>query len=156
MDILFLTITYAGGYNIIGLLTFLTIISFYLHRQRSLIVPIILSVGGSAISVYILKYLFDAPRPLGASLYLELTPSFPSGHAAFAIAFYGFLIYAIWSADHHVLKHKSILMLGLLIFAICISRLYLGVHYPIDVLFGFMIGLWWLLVGILVSPGSAR
>ncbi len=91
----------------------------------------------------LLKQIFHRVRP---DVILSLvTPggySFPSGHAMSGMVFYGLLI-VLFS---HRLKNKPAKycltgFLGLLIFFIGVSRVYLGVHYPTDILAGWSVGL---------------
>lgn len=146
LSFLMLVVTYAGNYLLVCGLTFLSVISFFRHKHFARILPLIISVGGSAMTVFILKYIFERERPLD-SIYIEFFPSFPSGHAAMAIALYGFIFYTIWTHDKHRLKNPFIVFLAILIVLIGLSRLYLGVHYFSDVLVGYIVGFLWLFLG---------
>lgn len=71
--------------------------------------------------------------------------SFPSGHAMTGLAFYGMLAYCLLRAarkneQRAVLCRTAAVFLCVLIFLIGISRIYLGVHYPSDVLAGWFLG----------------
>jgi len=75
----------------------------------------------------------------------DMSLSFPSGHSMSAMAFYGFVIYLIirlWRSNFS--NFIVIFLLILLILSIGASRIYLGVHYPSDVVAGFIGGLIWL------------
>lgn len=81
-----------------------------------------------------LKHLFHQPRPywLNSNLQLveETSYGVPSGHSSNTIAFWGYLIYSI--------RKPWMWILGLvIIFSIGLSRIYLGVHFPHDVLAGW-------------------
>lgn len=84
-------------------------------------------------SVSIWKMLVARPRPLGG---LETLESFamPSGHAATAVIFFGLSALAAFRLKHPALRYLAILSCGLAIVLIGLSRVYLGVHYPSDVL----------------------
>ncbi len=145
-DFLFLTVTYAGGYMVTGVVLCLSVFLFWKHGHKEKILPMMISVIGSMATVLIIKYFFDLPRPEGA-FYTEITPSFPSGHAAIALSLYGFLLYNAWKSNKHHLKIPLVILLFILILLIGISRLYLEVHYLKDVLVGYAIGFLWLLIG---------
>jgi undecaprenyl-diphosphatase len=143
LSLLMLAVTYSGGYMVVSLVTCLSAISFYIHKRYRELVSLLISVGGSAISVFLLKNFFDKSRPAISALYEESGFSMPSGHSAMAMALYGFIFVSILRHENHPLKNKSLLLLGLLIALIGLSRLYLGVHYLSDVLAGFTVGLIW-------------
>ncbi|MBN2094072.1 MAG: phosphatase PAP2 family protein [Candidatus Zambryskibacteria bacterium] len=150
LDFFMLVITYLGDYILILSLTALSALSFLAHKHWHRILPLFISVGGSSLSVFWLKYFFNLPRPLEA-FYLEQTPSFPSMHASLAIAFYGFIFYVIWKHDKHYLKKSLGIFLVLIIILIGMSRLYLEVHYLFDVLVGYLIGIIWLGISIFTN-----
>lgn len=95
-----------------------------------------------------IKLLFMRARPTLDHLVTENSYSFPSGHATGSVLLYGTLLLLL----PQFIKNRTIrlslqLFLGIGIFLIGISRVYLGVHYPSDVLAGFCFGLAWLLMG---------
>lgn len=150
-----LVITYMGNTFMVCCLTFLSAISFYIHKHTARIFPFLVSVAGSSVTVFILKNIINRPRPIGA-LILETDSSFPSYHATAAVALYGFLLYTIWKFDKHILKKPFVVFLFTLIFLIGLSRLYLGVHYLSDILAGYLIGLIWLLISIKIHKRILR
>jgi undecaprenyl-diphosphatase len=87
----------------------------------------------------------DIPTPLG---HMPTTTSFPSGHSALSAVVY--LTLALLVAGRIQGRRARIYLIGsslLLTCAVGISRMYLGVHYPSDVLAGWTIGLIWALAG---------
>lgn len=143
LNFIFLVITYFAGILTVTTVTALSMLSFAAHKHFGRIKQMLISVLGTAGTVFLLKTIFNVPRPEGA-FYIETTPSFPSGHAAIAMALYGFLFATIYKHDKHPLKNKTLLLLAILIILIGVSRLYLGVHYLSDVLVGYLIGFLWL------------
>ena len=98
----------------------------------------------SSLSNVVLKKVINRERPTFEHLVAVSTLSYPSGHSMSAMAFYGFLIYLSFRfSGSWWAKFASLIGFGLLILLIGISRVYLGVHYPSDVIAGFMGGLIW-------------
>ncbi len=95
-----------------------------------------------------LKLFFAKPRPhLWTPLIIEHSYSFPSGHALGSAVVYGFL--AILLASRY--PHYRLGIFGgavVIVSAIGLSRLFLGVHYPTDIIAGYAIGLIWLTTSI--------
>lgn len=95
-----------------------------------------------------LKLLFNRHRPLIPLLEPARGLSFPSGHAFMSVCFYGLLMIIIWREEkpHPVLKWVLLILVIALLLFIGFSRIYLRVHYFTDVVAGFCIGSFWLLL----------
>lgn len=124
---------------------------------------VLIALAGSAVMDELLKHIFHRTRPNIARLVEVSGYSFPSGHAMVSLAFYGMLAYLIWiNIKSSTLRYFIALFFFLLVFAIGISRIYLGAHYPSDVLAGFAAGGFWLvgcilgLQALLFSKGHVR
>lgn len=90
----------------------------------------------------LIKKLIRRPRPGIVHLISESGFSFPSGHSASSMMFYGFLIYLVQKrCKKEKVKMSLSIMLASIILAIGASRIYLGVHYASDVIGGFAFGL---------------
>lgn len=110
----------------------------------------------SAQTVTFMKYWFDRSRPL-QHIVVETMPSYPSGHAAGAIAFFGgvtWLVWASWLPSWW--KRTFTVTLTILILGIGWSRIALGAHYVTDVIGGYLMGGAWLLAGTAVFDSVAR
>ena len=101
---------------------------------------------------YVLKSIFTRPRPFDLMLIFENGYSFPSGHAMVSLSFYGFIIYLInkLNLDKTIKIFFSILLV-FLILLIGLSRIYLGVHYPSDVLAGYIVSLAYLIIYVSIG-----
>ena len=101
---------------------------------------------------YLLKELVARPRPVHIWADLEVaTFSFPSGHAVLAIYYFGFLIYLSGELAQHPAVRRSVrFALALLVLGVGVSRVYLGVHWPSDVIGGYLLGGLALLGAVLV------
>jgi undecaprenyl-diphosphatase len=115
------------------------------------------SVGGLVLML-LLKRVFDRPRPtVVPQLMVETSPSFPSGHAMMSAVIYltlGTLLAQLcprWRERTYVLAVAAVLAV-----LIGLTRLYLGVHYPTDVLAGWSVGLAWALASGLLARGLRR
>lgn len=109
---------------------------------------IICLLGGAVLNSF-LKYVFHRTRPEALRIVEAAGYSFPSGHAMVSLCFYGMLAFLI--ARNIRSRHGRIWVAVssiLLISAIGISRIYLGVHYPSDVVAGYTAGATWLAFSI--------
>ena len=105
----------------------------------------------------ILKFSFARNRPLDISLIIETGYSFPSGHAMNSTTFYGFIIYLIIKSKMSKLfKWICSSLLVLLIINICLSRIYLGVHFASDIICGVLLSICLLLIIIYVFKNMRR
>ena len=136
-------ITFLGSALSIILLTVFLIIVVKGKRNKILI---LINVIVTTLLNQLLKNVFQRGRPID-SIIEESGYSFPSGHSMVSMAFYGFLIYLVYKSN---IKYKGLIvgLLSVLIVLIGISRIYLGVHYPTDVIGGFTLSLSYLLLFI--------
>ena len=136
-------ITFLGSALSIILLTVLLIIVVKGKRNKILI---LINVIVTTLLNQLLKNVFQRGRPID-SIIEESGYSFPSGHSMVSMAFYGSLIYLVHKSN---IKYKGLIvgLLSVLIVLIGISRIYLGVHYPTDVIGGFTLSLSYLLLFI--------
>lgn len=144
-----------------GILIFITLgVAGFLVQRREYRMTwlVLMAVGGGMLLTTLLKQGFDRPRP-------DLVPhgtfvtaaSFPSGHAMVSAATYltlGALLARTQSQRR--LKAYLLLLAILLTVAIGVSRVYLGVHWPTDVLAGWTAGAVWAIISWLVARWLQR
>ena len=137
-DTFFKTITTFGNTINILCITVLLLILLSKKDRNILGVTVLITV----LLNQAMKYIIQRTRPNHVSLIRQGGYSFPSGHAMISIAVYGFLIYFVnKKIKNKYLKYLTIILLLLLILGIGCSRIYLGVHYPSDVLAGYILSL---------------
>jgi undecaprenyl-diphosphatase len=138
--------------NIVLVLYFLLVRK---ERWYSIKVPVI-SLS-SLLLMLVLKQFFHRDRPLVPLLQAAKGMSFPSGHALMSSTFYGLIIYLVWrNIKNKTAKWIITILLLLVIFFIGLSRIYLRVHYPTDVIAGFCLGVIWLILSISVLNKMER
>jgi undecaprenyl-diphosphatase len=145
-------ITFLGDARVITVIGISMAIVLYRHRRFPYIIGLSTSIFGSLIASYAIKILVARARPLPSLAAIDAPGfSFPSMHAACSMALYGFLIYMIYKLLHPP-HHRLSMVMGLstLILLIGFSRIYLGVHYPSDVVGGFIVGGFFLWVSTLL------
>lgn len=122
------------------------LIIYFSHMKKHITASLVPTVVvGSILLNLVLKNIFERQRPSIPHLVEAFGLSFPSGHSMVSFSFYGLIIYLVFKeVKNKLLKTLSIIIFGLLILLIGISRIYLGVHYPSDVLAGFAAGSFWL------------
>ncbi|RUT01519.1 hypothetical protein DSM106972_066160 [Dulcicalothrix desertica PCC 7102] len=148
LDKLMLFITNLGSPTTVVIVTFITLAILWWRRYRLEIMIFILTCLGGLILNTGLKLFFSKPRPqLWNQLVTEKSFSFPSGHAIGSMVLYGFIAYLL--AFHYpkfsILTYTiAVILIG----AIGLSRLYLGVHWPTDIIAGYGVGFLWLTICI--------
>ncbi|GAA0840997.1 phospholipid phosphatase [Paenibacillus glucanolyticus] len=117
---------------------------YWVLRRRTEILLLIVVVFGSSILNLLLKLIFQRVRPDIHRL-VEITGySFPSGHSMGAFSFYSVLAYLLWRhIDSRTGRGVLIAFAIIMILSIGLSRIYLGVHYPSDILGGYLASCAW-------------
>jgi undecaprenyl-diphosphatase len=138
-------VTALGYYYVVIPLLAVAVFVLYRRGWRLSAVLLVVSTGGSIVLTTVLKGVFQRARPeLFDSGYQASFYSFPSGHATVAVGFYGMLT-VILAYRWRGAARWAVAACGLLVvLLIGFSRLYLGVHYPTDILAGYLSALLWL------------
>ena len=146
-------VTALGYYWVVFPLLAVAVLAFYRKGWKLSAILLVVSTSGSIVLTTVLKAIFERSRPeLFDSGYTASFYSFPSGHATIAVGFYGtltlLLAYRLRGCARWVVAACGVSLVLLIGF----SRLYLGVHYPTDVLAGFLAALLWLVfVGVVYA-----
>lgn len=141
-------VTALGGVTVLVLVTGGVLGFLLLTRRRAEALLVLVSTGGGLALGVALKRLFDRPRPeLVPHLSHVYTSSFPSGHAMMSAVVYLTLgaLLAEFVAGPRLKAYVLALALALT-GLVGVSRVYMGVHYPTDVLAGWSAGLVWALL----------
>ncbi len=149
LDAVMLFITNVGGAQaLLALLAALLLSLLWLRRWRDAAFAL-LAFGGAEITNLLLKALFARARPhLWPALSVETSFGFPSGHATGSVALAAIVAILLWKTRWRV----PALLIGVLFGGlVSVSRLYLGVHYPSDVIAGAAASLAWVTLLVLIS-----
>ena len=150
-------ITALGGYTILVLLSGLTALFFLLKRRFGLMLLTISTLAGGAAANSLLKLFFFRDRPTVEHLVSVSSKSFPSAHAMLSAVVYltlgALLARSATEKKTKVLFIASALLLPMLV---GISRVYLGVHFPTDVLAGWIAGAVWAIFCMLLAEVIRR
>lgn len=140
-----LEITFLGTGTVVLAVVAVSAMFLWLTRHQYSAALLLISTVGAILLNNLLKVGFDRPRPRVFEWGSQaLSSSFPSGHAMSAAVVYGTVAYlAARLQKRHLHRVLTLVAAFLLIVLIAITRLYLGVHYPSDVLAGIIIGLAW-------------
>jgi undecaprenyl-diphosphatase len=145
LEIVFRDITSLGGVTVLTLMTIAVTGYLLIDGKRGATILVLASVTGGVLLSGILKLGVDRPRPdLVPHLVEEYTASFPSGHAMLSAVVYltlGGLLSRIEGPRRIKIYVLSVSLI--LTFLIGLSRIYLGVHWPTDVLAGWCAGATW-------------
>ncbi len=131
-----------GGYQVIAPLSAAIVLLLY---RRSFLASrfFVVAVLGAALMNALMKVVFHRPRPeLWPRLVPESGASFPSGHSMYSAAFVTALILLAWPGR---LRWPALVLGTLFTLVVGWSRVDLGVHYPTDVLAGWLSGAAWVL-----------
>lgn len=138
-------LTSLGGTLVTSLLALYGVIVLLILRQNKQAWFFALSVLLGTGYIFLIKLGFDRPRPEVVSHYMRsLSPSFPSGHSASSAMVLLLISGIIYNLTNNRALHYFVFSFSILLtLAIGVSRIYMGVHWPTDVLGGWIIGFTW-------------
>lgn len=146
-------ITALGGNTVLTLLSVWTMAFLYLTNKRRLAVVVLLATGGALLASLMLKTGFDRARPdLVRHATIVYTSSFPSGHSMLSASAY-LTLGALLAQSQQRRRVKSLIILTSVVLTLMIgvSRVYLGVHWPTDVVAGWAVGSAWALICLILA-----
>ncbi|WP_100397892.1 phosphatase PAP2 family protein [Bacillus sp. FJAT-44742] len=141
----FNAITYLGSVQALIILVIITSLMLFIFKKTWEGILYIFTVAAGGGLNWLLKWIIHRERPDINPLVVESGYSFPSGHSMMAIIAYGMLAYYfVLFLQSKATKSITVIAFTILIFLIGLSRIYLGVHYPSDVIAGYAVGGAWL------------
>ena len=134
-----------GGPSILVPVGLAVALAFLIRGWRRGALLVVVTLTGAGLLNWLLKLSFGRVRPEAFFDYpLPGSPSFPSGHALYAASVFGGLAVLLSARlEHRSLRTAVWVLMGSLVLMVGFSRVYLGVHYPSDVLAGYAVGVIW-------------
>lgn len=146
LDVVALEVTVLGSAVVVSTLVLVASAVFWFTRHRIFAFLLWAAVAGGLLLSLVLKLVFARPRPTVVEwrAHYASFSSFPSGHAMMSMIVYVTLAYLIVQLHppRAVVHLTTVLAIGI-IGLVGLSRLYLGVHYPSDILAGYAVGFAW-------------
>jgi undecaprenyl-diphosphatase len=151
-------LTALGGVTVLTLVAVVVVGFLLISRKRGTALLMIVAVVGGLVIATLIKHFVDRARPPRQfqAAYV-FTASYPSGHSALSAVTYLTLGALLAQAvTRRVLKLYILGVAAFLTFLVGLSRVYLGVHWPTDVLAGWTVGLVWALICLIVAHELQR
>jgi undecaprenyl-diphosphatase len=137
-------VTWAGSAFLLVPLALICCVALAFGGRRREALLLVLCLGGAMLLSDLIKLLVSRPRPPVEHLQTVRGSSFPSGHATQASAFWFSLVVVLRAAGgSKVATGLAAAAASTLVLAVAASRVYLGVHYPADVIAGVLLGGGW-------------
>jgi len=144
-------LTFLADLSVVAaLMGLLGVVLFWRFRRWDVIWLTLAAVGGALFVTGVVKVVTDRARPDGA-LADTVSSSFPSGHAVRGVVVYGLIAWCLLRLARSWWRHLGVAVALLLAVATGWSRVWLAVHWPSDVLFGYVLGATWLLITLAVT-----
>lgn len=144
-EALMIEVTMLGTWIVVLSIVSIAALFLWLTRHKYSAALLLLATAGGIGLNNILKIGFSRPRPQVFEWGTHVSSSsFPSGHAmSSTVVFITVAYLAARLQKTHLARIATLTVAGLIVALICFSRMYLGVHYPSDVVAGVIIGLSW-------------
>jgi undecaprenyl-diphosphatase len=140
-----LEVTSLGTGVVVSMIVLVSGMFLWLNKHKHSAILLFVATGGGMVLDNLLKAGFNRARPqiFQWGTY-AMSSSFPSGHAMSSVIVYGTVAYLAARLQRNVASRVlTLAFAAFMIVIICASRLYLGVHFPSDVLAGVIVGLAW-------------
>ncbi len=146
------TFSFIGSTKVVMLLIIaVTALLLWKFHVRSQAYFFFFAMIGTGILNQTLKFIFKRARPEFHRLAEVGGYSFPSGHTMMGFSLYALFAYLLWCHIKSTAGRVALVLFAIFMFGmIAVSRIYLGVHYPSDILGGMVASAFWLLFTILL------
>jgi len=146
LNLIMLEITTLGTGVVLVVIVLIASVFLWVTKHHWSVYVLLLGVLGAKLFNSLLKGTFARERPSIVEWATQVhSASFPSGHAMSSIVVYGSVAYLVSRLEpSRRLKRVTYALSATIVILIGISRMYLGVHYPSDVIAGFLAGLGWI------------
>jgi undecaprenyl-diphosphatase len=146
-----LAITALGSATSFFILSILVFLFLFAKKRKEAILFTFIFLSAAGLN-FLLKVVFARPRPTLMPLVVEKSFSFPSGHSMNSMVFFMMMSYFVYRNTKYVrltvaMSILSVIIVGLIGF----SRIYLGAHYPSDVIAGYATGVLWCTIIIMIE-----
>lgn len=141
-----LELTSLGSPVVVATLVLVAGAFLWLTQRRAHALLLWVGAAGGVVLSQVLKLAFERPRPrvFEWRVHHVGSYSFPSGHATTSMIIYAMLAYVILELDPPApVKRLTVALAAVIIALVGLSRVYLGVHYPTDILAGYAVGFVW-------------
>lgn len=143
-DTIMIVVSDLAGPELLGIGGVAAAGALYAMRHRRWAISLLAGVGGATAINMLLKVMFQRPRPLlWEPLVHESSYSFPSGHAMVSMALAATLVSWLWYTRW---RYVAMAAGAAYVLTVGLSRVYLGVHYPTDIIAGWCVSLAWVIV----------
>ncbi len=144
LDYFFKMITWLGSLYLWAPVILIGALVLYYYYDKTYTILLSMSFFGAVVMTFVLKHLISRPRPelADGADYVGIALSFPSGHATQVTA----AALIVWLLLRRIRFQWSVIVAPVLLFIVvmvAISRLYLQVHYPSDILAGELVAILW-------------
>ena len=148
---IFYSLTALGSSAVLTILTLGTCVAMLLAGERRFAWTLLVVMAGTPVLSQAMKRIYARERPdVVPHLETVSDPSFPSGHTVASIAFFVTIALLVAAYTPQRLLRSFLIAYALLIAAlVALSRVYLGVHYPSDVVGGALLGTTWALICVI-------
>jgi undecaprenyl-diphosphatase len=145
MQKIMLELTSLGTGTVVAMIVFISGMFLWLNKHKHSAILLMVATFGGLVLNNLLKLGFDRPRPqVFKWATYAVSSSFPSGHAMSSVIVYGTVAYLAARLQQRAASRiLTLSFAAVIILLICVSRMYLGVHYPSDLAAGLIIGLAW-------------
>ncbi|MEK5036473.1 phosphatase PAP2 family protein [Sporosarcina sp. FSL K6-3457] len=140
-----------SGYVVVPMALILAAILYFGLRARPQAWLLLIVIAGTPLFNTLLKLYFKRERPDIHRILDAHGFSFPSGHAMISFSLYAIIAFIAWGFIKKTAGRVMLLLfMVFMILTISISRIYLGVHYPSDIVGGFTVSALWLTIAITI------